>query len=144
MDIEIGYFVRTKNGEIHEVIDISYDHENSDYEFYKYYKYENDMGDFEEHIEKSSKNLMRIIEYGDLVKFSGLINCIDMRTNEKIDLLFTDTEFCNGWTDIGDKTYMIYDLVYLIPIEESDKIDWVLTHEKIKENSFSNCYKVVE
>lgn len=57
-----------------------------------------------------------------------------MRTNEKINLVFPNAEFCDGWTD----NCMIYDLDYLIEKDQSNKIDWVLTHEQIKDN----CYKV--
>ena len=90
---------------------------------------------------KHSHNLIDLIEYGDLVKFKGWgsvkgIDVTDMRTNEKINLVFPDAEFCDGWTD----NCMIYDLDYLVEKDQSNKIDWILTHEQI-ENSY---YKVKE
>lgn len=101
--------------------------------------YELSKLEFKNLVVKHSYDLIDLIEYGDLVKFKGLcstkgIDVTDMRTNEKIKLVFPNAEFCDGWTD----NCMIYDLDYLIEKDQSNKIDWVLTHEQIKDN----CYKV--
>ena len=60
--IEVGEYVRTKNGEIHKVIEV-----NEDPQDWNYYKYKNNMGDFEIYIVKHSKNIINLIEVGDYV-----------------------------------------------------------------------------
>ena len=142
-EIKVGEYVRTKKGEICKVLGIRPEVKTGKRIYgHKAYYLDRRKGSLTPaFITKHSLNLIDLIEYGDLVKFKGWgsvkgIDVIDMRTNEKINLVFPDAEFCNGWSD----TCMIYDLDYLIEKNQSKKIDWVLTHEQIKER----CYKVEE
>lgn len=129
-EIKVGEYVRLENGDIFKIDEDTTNYYNSNKDF------------ITNEIVKHSPNLIELIEYGDLVKFKGwgnvkgLVDVIDMRTNEKVSLIFPDAEFCNGWTD----NCMIYDLDYLVEKDQSNKIDWVLTHEQIKHN----YYKVKE
>lgn len=63
MEIEVGEYVRTKNGEIHKIIEIN----NPNDELWTYYKFENNMGDYKEKIVKHSKNIIDLVEVGDYV-----------------------------------------------------------------------------
>jgi len=145
--IEVGEYVRTKKKGIFKVLSIRktpYGHycgtvDNDNIRTFTIGKGGN--AEIKNDIIKHSKNIIDLIEYGDLVKFKGWgetkgIDVIDMRTNKKINLVFPDAEFCDGWSD----NCMIYDLDYLIEKNQSNKIDWVLTHEQIK----NNCYRLEE
>lgn len=58
MEIEVGEYVKTKNGEIHKIIEIN----NPNDELWTYYKFENNMGNYKENIVKHSKNIIDLIE----------------------------------------------------------------------------------
>lgn len=61
-DIEVGEYVRTKEGEIHKVIKIIEDDGDWDY-----YCCENNAGYFAMDVAKHSKELIELIEEGDYV-----------------------------------------------------------------------------
>ena len=63
MEIEVGDYVRDKDGEIHKIIEIN----NPNDELWTYYKFENNMGNYKETIIKHSKNIIDLIEVGDYV-----------------------------------------------------------------------------
>lgn len=63
MKIEVGDYVRDKDGEIHKIIEIN----NPNDELWTYYKFENNMGNYKETIIKHSKNIIDLIEVGDYV-----------------------------------------------------------------------------
>lgn len=72
--IEVGDYVRTKNGEIHKVIEIKenrYITNFADYFYYRYdnnmYRYDNNMGGFKSNIANHSKQLIDLIKVGDIV-----------------------------------------------------------------------------
>lgn len=60
--IEAGEYVRTDYGEIHKVVHVVEDDGD-----WNYYRYENTMGDFQMSIVKHSKQLIDLIEVGDIV-----------------------------------------------------------------------------
>lgn len=64
MEIEIGDYVRTTDGEIHKVVKIKEDINDMNY-----YCYENNMGDFSINIVSHSKNIIDLIEEGDIVEW---------------------------------------------------------------------------
>ena len=136
-EIEVGEYIRTKDGIIDKIVDIRDTYsERKLIAFEKSNSLKSDIG-LKAMVVKHSPNLIDLIEYGDLVKFKGWgsgkgIHVTDMRTNEKIYLVFPDAEFCDGWSD----DCMIYDLDYLVEKDQSNKIDWVLTHEQIKQNYY--------
>lgn len=148
-NIEIGEYVRNNKGNIGQVIGIFNGHCQAKYhiQFQGTVKVKRQYLSINTII-NHSKQLIDLIEAGDLVKFKNSnstkeikgIDCMDIRTNESINLLFPNAEFCDGFTEIEDKKYMIFDLDYLIGEEESNKIDWILTHEEIEKG----LYKVGE
>ena len=83
-DIEVGEYVRTKEGEIHKVIKIIEDDGDWDY-----YCYGNNAGYFAMDIANHSKHLIDLIEVGDYVNGKEVIEIIEI--NEKIYLI---TDYC--------------------------------------------------
>lgn len=65
--IEVGDYVRTKNGEIHKVIEIKENRYITNFADYFYYRYDNNMGGFKSNIANHSKQLIDLIEVGDYV-----------------------------------------------------------------------------
>ena len=65
--IEVNEYVRTKNGEIHKVIEIKENRYITNFDDYFYYRYDNNMGGFKSDIVKHSKQLIDLIEVGDFV-----------------------------------------------------------------------------
>ena len=116
--IEVGEYVRTKEGEIHKVIKIIEDDRDWDY-----YCCENNTGYFAMDIAKHNKQLIYLIEKDDYVNGSKVLTVMeDMETGE------LHLEMTSNYTneEIGDCT--IYD----------KDIKTILT----KEIYMSNCYKV--
>lgn len=115
--IEVGEYVRTKEGEIHKVIKIIEDDRDWDY-----YCCENNAGYFAMDVAKHSKQLIDLIEEGDYV----------------------NGYYCRYITDIntGAKYLCNYDLNEMrwIPLENIDIWDNILTKEQYE----ANCYKVKE
>lgn len=83
-DIEVGEYVRTKEGEIHKVIKIIEDDGDWDY-----YCCGNNVGYFAMDIANHSKQLIDLIEVGDFVNGKEVIEIIEI--NEKIYLI---TDYC--------------------------------------------------
>ena len=116
--IEVGEYVRTKEGEIHKVIKIIEDDGNWDY-----YCCENNTGYFAMDIAKHNKQLIYLIEKNDYVNGSKVLAVMeDMETGE------LHLEMTSNYTneEIGDCT--IYD----------KDIKTILT----KESYMANCYKI--
>ena len=116
--IEVGEYVRTKEGEIHKVIKIMEDDGDWDY-----YCCENNTGYFAMDIAKHNKQLIYLIEKNDYVNGSKVLAVMeDMETGE------LHLEMTSNYTneEIGDCT--IYD----------KDIKTILT----KESYMANCYKV--
>ena len=65
--IEVNEYVRTKNGEIHKVIEIKENRYITNFDDYFYFRYDNNMGGFKSDIVKHSKQLIDLIEVGDFV-----------------------------------------------------------------------------
>lgn len=65
--IEVGDYVRTKNGEIHKVIEIKENRYITNFADYFYYRYDNNMDGFKSNIANHSKQLIDLIEEGDYV-----------------------------------------------------------------------------
>lgn len=65
--IEVGDYVRTKNGEIHKVIEIKENRYITNFADYFYYRYDNNMDGFKSNIANHSKQLIDLIEVGDYV-----------------------------------------------------------------------------
>ena len=117
-EIEVGEYVRTKEGEIHKVIKIIEDDRDWDY-----YCCENNTGYFAMDIAKHNKQLIYLIEKNDYVNGSKVLAVMeDMETGE------LQLEMTSNYTneEIGDCT--IYD----------KDINTILT----KESYMANCYKV--
>lgn len=118
MEIEVGEYVRTKEGEIHKIIKIiEYDGD------WNYYRYENTMGDFQMSIVKHSKQLIDLIEVKDVIRY-------------RIDNISTTLEtkgYLEGIIDISDEE-MLQEI-------KSDK-DYHILEILTKEQYMANCYKV--
>ena len=116
--IEVGEYVRTKEGEIHKVIKIIEDDRDWDY-----YCCENNTGYFAMDIAKHNKQLIYLIEKDDYVNGSKVLAVMeDMETGE------LHLEMTSNYTneEIGDCT-----------IYEKEK-KTILTKEQYE----ANCYKV--
>lgn len=116
--IEVGEYVRTDYGEIHKVVHIVEDDGD-----WNYYRYENNMGDFQLSITKHSKQLIDLIEVGDLIiyRLKGL------KHQEKgFTRIYKDAR--SGKANLGIDNYSL----------EQIEIIKILTHEQID----LNCYKV--
>ena len=66
--IEVNEYVRTKDGEIHKVIEIKENRYITNFDDYFYYRYDNNMGGFKSNIAKHSKQLIDLIEVGDVLE----------------------------------------------------------------------------
>ena len=112
--IEVGEYVRTKEGEIHKVIKIIEDDGDWDY-----YCCGNNVGYFAMDIANHSKHLIDLIEVGDIVK--------DKYNKYEVAFVKDDKIYCNDY-NLDDS---------LITLREQD-IKTILT----KESYMANCYKV--
>ena len=113
-EIEVNEYVRTKEGEIHKVIKIIEDDGDWDY-----YCCENNVGYFAMDIANHSKQLIDLIEVGDIVK--------DKDNKCEVAFVKYDKIYCNDY-NLADS---------LITLREQD-IKAILT----KESYMANCYKV--
>lgn len=118
-DIEVNEYVRTNSGLIFKVNEITYDEEYKDY----LYKESFLLVDWKENIVKHSKQLIDLIEVGDIVngyRVKNIINegpcpsgkCVDIDSSK-------DSSECTLW---------------------EEDIQTILT----KESYMANCYKVGE
>lgn len=117
MELEVGQFVRTKDGEIHKIKSINDE----------YIEYENGFDipyELKEYIVKASYNIIDILKVGDIL--------VD-NTNRKSEVLLIDDEL------MVRNTGLIYDNNYYLPIK-SIAIKSVITHEKMEQMA----YKVEE
>jgi hypothetical protein len=112
--IEVNEYVRTKNGEIHKVIEIKENRYITNFADYFYYRYDNNMGGFKSNIAKHSKQLIDLIEEGDYVN-GHLV--------EEVRISCFDSS--------------IFVHEYEIELHEND-IKTILTKEQFE----ANCYKV--
>lgn len=112
--IEAGEYVRTDYGEIHKVVHVVEDDGD-----WNYYRYENTMGDFQMSIVKHSKQLIDLIEVGDIVN-EYRVKAVYLEGATKYIKLSNSYE--NGQ---GIRTY-------------EEDIKTILTKERYK----ANCYKV--
>lgn len=122
MDIEVNEYVRTKDGEIHKVIEIKENRYITNFDDYFYYRYDNNMGGFKSNIAKHSKQLIDLIEVGDIINGYKVINAINNKESypsEKcVDIDSSkDSSECTLW---------------------EEDIKTILT----KEQYMANCYKV--
>lgn len=107
-DIEVGEYVRTKEGEIHKVIKIIEDDGDWDY-----YCCENNAGYFTMDIAKHSKQLIDLIEAGDYVNGIRILditgdyvltseyNCCKQRLNNKIKTILTKESYMSNCYKVG-------------------------------------------
>lgn len=113
-DIEVGEYVRTKEGEIYKVIKIIEDDGDWDY-----YCCENNAGYFAMDVAKHSKQLIDIIEPGDILEIE------EEGYEEKYECLKSDKGL-SIYVPISDYYKRIEDL----------KIKRVLTKEQFRQNSY--------
>lgn len=112
-EIEVGDYVRTKEGEIHKVIKIIEDDGDWDY-----YCCGNNAGYFAMDIANHSKQLIDLIECGDIVKIrTGLYSSFKYFVENEDDLLLLKEQVKQFWN-----------------------IEKILTHEQFE----TNCYEIKE
>lgn len=91
MDIEVNEYVRTKDGEIHKVIEIKENRYITNFADYFYYRYDNNMGGFKSDIVKHSKQLIDLIEVGDIVEIrTGLYSSFKYFVENEDNLLILE------------------------------------------------------
>lgn len=117
-EIEVGEYVRTKEGEIHKVIKIIEDDGDWDY-----YCCGNNAGYFAMDIANHSKKLIDLIEVKDIIKYR--INNISTTLETK--------GYIEGIVDISDE-----EMLQRIKNDKNYHILEILT----KEQYLANCYKV--
>ena len=111
--IEVNEYVRTKNGEIHKVIEIKKNRYITNFDDYFYYRYDNNMGGFKSDIAKHSKQLIDLIEVGDYVNGIRILditgdyvltaeyNCCKQRLNNKIQTILTKESYMVNCYKVG-------------------------------------------
>ena len=115
-EIEVGEYVRTKEGEIHKVIKIIEDDGDWDY-----YCCENNAGYFAMDIANHSKHLIDLIEVGDFVNGYRVISVDYDVTNDTTECIELDLNSNYQYNFISIR-----------------QIKTILT----KESYMANCYKV--
>ena len=115
-DIEVGEYVRTKEGEIHKVIKIIEDDGDWDY-----YCCGNNVGYFAMDIANHSKHLIDLIEVGDFVNGYRVISVDYDVTNDTTECIELDLNSNYQYNFISIR-----------------QIQTILT----KEQYLANCYKV--
>ena len=120
--IEVGEYVRTKDGEIHKVIEIKENRYITNFDDYFYYGYDNNMGGFKSDIVKHSKQIIDLIEKDDYVN------------GRKVKYI----AMFEGFPDYPKLIFV--DETHLIPDDtcENEDIKTILTKELYE----ANCYKV--
>lgn len=116
--IEVGEYVRTKEGEIHKVIKIIEDDGDWDY-----YCCGNNVGYFAMDIANHSKHLIDLIEVGDFVNGYRVISVDYDVTNDTTECIELDLNSNYQYNFISIR-----------------QIKTILTHEQFE----ANCYKVGE
>ena len=114
--IEVGEYVRTKEGDIHKVIKIIEDDGDWDY-----YCCENNTGYFAMDIANHSKQPIDLIEVKDVIKYR--INNISTTLETK--------GYIEGIVDISDK-----EMLQRIKNDKNYEILEILTHEQFEQNSY--------
>lgn len=108
-DIEVGEYVRTKEGEIHKVIKIIEDDGDWDY-----YCCGNNVGYFAMDIANHSKHLIDLIECGDIIEIrTGLHSSFKYFVENEDDLLLLKEQVKQFWN-----------------------IEKILTHEQFETNCY--------
>ena len=107
--IEVNEYVRTKSGLIFKVNEIIYSEEYEDY----YCKESFLLGDWKEEIVKHSKQLIDLIEVGDYVNGTRILditgdyvltteyNCCKQRLNNKIKTILTKESYMANCYKVG-------------------------------------------
>ena len=125
MEIEVGDYVRDKDGEIHKIIEIN----NPNDELWTYYKFENNMGNYKETIIKHSKNIIDLIEVGDIL----LLFDKSYGENYKAEVLL-DSIDCKSI--INYEQCDLLNLEYELITEEHIKLLNILTKEQFESMSY--------
>ena len=122
-EIEVNEYVRTNKGNIGKVVEIRLGF-NKDTQLYQdVYMLDNGLWTILEYIVKHSKQLIDLIEVGDVIKY-------------KIENVALETKgYLKGITDISDK-----EMLRNIRNDKDYKVLEILT----KEQFLANCYKVGE
>lgn len=122
MEIEVGDYVRDKDGEIHKIIEIN----NPNDELWTYYKFENNMGNYKETIIKHSKNIIDLIEVGDYVNGKE-VKQIAMFEGfpDYPKLIFTDKKHLIPGETIENK-----DIKTIVTHEQMQSIEYKVEEEK--------------
>lgn len=122
--IEVNEYVRTNSGLIFKVNEITYDEEYKDY----LYKESFLLVDWKENIVKHSKQLIDLIEVGDIVNGHLVTNIIDYQAEKNIKILETEyIPVTYEKMETGKRNY-IY----------ATEAETILTKEQME----ANCYKV--
>jgi hypothetical protein len=101
-EIEVGDYVRTKNGEIHKVIEIKENRYITNFADYFYYRYDNNMGGFKSNIANHSKQLIDLIEVGDFVNGHRIFCKIHGEIGEKdIETILTKESYMANCYKVG-------------------------------------------
>ena len=137
MEIEVGEYVRTKNGLIEKIKIINkfgivtkhYNKEDTITEGTNYYT-ENGLEINAEEIMKHSKDIIDLIEAGDYVNGCKVYDSVE-------GLYIYDTQAAEEYFNRNTRIYFI---VVLIAIQDDDFIKTILTKEQYE----SNYYKVGE
>ena len=101
--------MRTKNGEIHKVIEIKENRYITNFADYFYYRYDNNMGGFKSNIAKHSKQLIDLIEVGDYVNGELITDKWDTRissirsnfSEEDIKTILTKEQYMANCYKVG-------------------------------------------
>lgn len=101
--------MRTKNGEIHKVIEIKENRYITNFADYFYYRYDNNMGGFKSNIANHSKQLIDLIEVGDYVNGELITDKWDTRissirsnfSEEDIKTILTKEQYLANCYKVG-------------------------------------------
>lgn len=101
--------MRTKNGEIHKVIEIKENRYITNFADYFYYRYDNNMGGFKSNIANHSKQLIDLIEVGDYVNGELITDKWDTRissirsnfSEEDIKTILTKEQYMANCYKVG-------------------------------------------
>lgn len=132
-ELEVGEIIRTKDGIIAKITDIvkeyCIDCDEDVFDLYNGPMMEIPWEYIQEYIKKHSKNLIDLIEVGDIIELDG----------EKYQVIY-DESYNKLGILIPDKNYLAVRHTALEYIFQQDKKVTILTHEQYMQN----CYKVEE
>lgn len=98
--------MRTKNGEIHKVIEIKENRYITNFADYFYYRYDNNMGGFKSNIANHSKQLIDLIEVGDFVNGHRIFCKIHGEIGEKdIETILTKESYMANCYKVGGEEW---------------------------------------